>query len=56
MYKTFNCGIGMLIILDKTNATKLCQLYQLQNIKYLELGKIYEKYQYDPSVLIKSLT
>ena len=55
MYKTFNCGIGMMIILDKTNADKLCQLYKIKNIKYLELGKIYEKYKYDPHVLIKSL-
>lgn len=55
MYKTFNCGIGMLIILDKDNASILSQIYKNNNIKYFELGAIYEKYSYDPSVIIKSL-
>ena len=55
MWKTFNCGIGMLIILDRADAEKVCRLYQNKNIKYFELGKIYEKYNYDPSVIIKTL-
>ena len=47
MFKTFNCGIGMLIILDKDNANILSQIYKNNNIKYIELRAIYEKYSYD---------
>lgn len=55
MWKTFNCGIGMLIILDRNDAKNLCRLYKNKNIKHFELGKIYEKYTYEPSVIIKNL-
>ena len=43
MYRTFNCGIGMLIILDKVNYSKLQTIYNSHNIKYYELGYVGNK-------------
>ena len=43
MYRTFNCGVGMLIILDKVNFSRLQTIYNSHNIKYYELGYIGNK-------------
>ena len=39
MYKTFNCGIGMIIIVNIENFKLLSNIYNKHNIKFLQSGK-----------------
>ena len=53
MYRTFNCGIGMVVILDGSDAAKATQILQQQGETVWTLGKIETSDQSDPHVIIR---
>ena len=40
MYRTFNCGIGMMIFVSKQNFEEIKKIYSDNNIKFYLLGKV----------------
>ena len=40
MYRTFNCGIGMMIFIPKNNLNLLSVLFNKNKISYIELGRV----------------
>jgi len=40
MYRTFNCGIGMMIFIPENNLNLLSGLFNKNKIKYIELGRV----------------
>lgn len=51
MYRTFNCGIGMVIVVDEKNANKACDLLNAQGESASIIGRI-ESSEGEPTVHI----
>lgn len=50
MYKTLNCGIGMIIVLNEYNFSKLEKIYKNHNIDYCKLGYVKIKNEFNTTV------
>jgi phosphoribosylformylglycinamidine cyclo-ligase len=42
MYRTFNCGIGMALVVEAGEADAVCQLLQLEGEQVFTLGEVTE--------------
>ncbi|MFM2343935.1 MAG: hypothetical protein RLZZ210_544 [Pseudomonadota bacterium] len=51
MYRVFNCGIGMVIVLDESQVEKAKQVLEQQGEKVYTIGKIASKSTQDDSVI-----
>ena len=40
MLNTFNCGVGMILIINKENEQTVCQFFKKKNVNFFLLGKI----------------
>ena len=53
MLNTFNCGIGMIIIIDNKNKEKVCNFLNKNKVNYSMIGEIKSKKLGDKKILIK---
>ena len=53
MLNTFNCGIGMLMIINKENEKKVVQFLNKQSLKFFKLGKIKKNSKNSNNVCIR---
>jgi len=50
MFKTFNCGIGMILILSQENKVKAFEILKLMDQESIELGMVSQREKDDPQV------
>ena len=50
MFKTFNCGIGMIIILSQENKVQAFEILKLMDQESIELGMVSQREKDDPQV------
>ena len=53
MLNTFNCGIGMIIIVKNRNKKKVCDFLTKNKVNYSTIGEIKKKNSKDKKILIK---
>ena len=52
MYRTFNCGIGMVVIVSKDDVAKTRALLEAEGETVLQIGEIVAQADKDPKVVI----
>jgi phosphoribosylformylglycinamidine cyclo-ligase len=52
MHRTFNCGIGMVVVVAKEDAEKTIDLFNGLGVEALEIGKIVERDAAEPQTVI----
>jgi len=50
MFKTFNCGIGMILILSQENKAQAFEILKLMDQESIELGMVSQREKDDPQV------
>ena len=50
MFKTFNCGIGMILILSQENKVQAFEILKLMDQESIELGMVSQREKDDPQV------
>ncbi|WP_018690780.1 phosphoribosylformylglycinamidine cyclo-ligase [Algicola sagamiensis] len=55
MYRTFNCGVGMILAVEADDSVKSIELLKQSGIEAWEIGEIQTRQESEPSVLISGV-